>query len=158
MEAPDGGRLAPAKRGRKQRGQQVPAARNWWESDDEEAADGPGADPSGEHSMFQLPRPPASAIIPTQCLSWTQHWGLAVITRQVFELPWTPKLPWKLQQTLIAPYCRAGAAAPGQGTLAPAGSIAASPAASGVVNPDKPLSAAQQAVAAMLADAQGNAR
>lgn len=42
--------------------------------------------------------------------------------------------------------------------LAPAGSVAMSPAAGGGADPEKPLSAAQQAVAAMLADAQGNAR
>lgn len=68
------------------------------------------------------------------------------------------ELPKNLKLILTQSCFRPGAAAAGQGQLAPAGSIAASPVTSGGVDPDKPLSAAQQAVAAMLADAQGNAR
>jgi hypothetical protein len=69
-----------------------------------------------------------------------------------------------MTQQLVAHFLVTGAAAPGQTSnaavpLAPAGSIAASPAASaGCLDTEKPLSAAQQAVAAMLADAQGNVR
>jgi hypothetical protein len=62
-EAVDGERPASAKRSRKQRGQQAPAARNWWESDDEEAANGSGANPGGTCLALCLALPASSTAL-----------------------------------------------------------------------------------------------